>query len=145
MRECLFCVHRLSDINRLVSLYGYMSTIFSFQDRRLRDASVFYFEKQHEAREMHRSTFTVNIYDSALFVCDSEWWSGDSRGMTVIPQSFVRRVHRLFQREFSRECELVSPLSIYSIISFLKIIQQLLTSSSSPSLPVYPSITCFRR
>ena len=40
---------------------------------------------------------------------------------------------------------LQSPLSVYSILSFLKIIQQLLTPSSSPSLPLYPSITCFRR
>jgi hypothetical protein len=87
---------------------------------------------------MRRSTFSVNIHDSALFVCDS-------RGTTVIPLSFLRRVHRLFQREVSRECELVRPLSIYSILSFLKVIQQLLKFSSSPSLPLYPSITCFRR
>ena len=85
MRECLICVHRLSDINRLISLCGYMSTIFFFQGKRLRGASVFYFEKLHEAREMRRSTFSVKIHDSALFVCDRQWWSRDGRGMTVIP------------------------------------------------------------
>jgi hypothetical protein len=36
---------------------------------------------------------------------------------TLIPQSILRQVHRLFQIEFSTECDLVLPLSVYSIHS----------------------------
>ena len=67
-----------------------------------------------------------------------------------VPQSVWRQVHSHFQREFSTLCDIVLPLSVYSILSFLRFIQYLLTSSSLSFLHLYsssylPSIMCFRR
>jgi hypothetical protein len=50
-----------------------------------------------------------------------------------------RQVRSLFQSEISKRCDLVLPLSISSIFSFPKVIQQLLTSSPSSSRHFYPS------
>jgi hypothetical protein len=62
-----------------------------------------------------------------------------------ILQSVLRQVRSLFQSEFSTECDLVVNFKCLEFYPFLKVIQQLLTSSSSSSLHFYPSITCFRR
>jgi hypothetical protein len=43
----------------------------------------------------------------------------------------LRRIHNLFQSKFSTENDLVLSFSICSILSFFKVIQWLLTSSSS--------------
>jgi len=37
-------------------------------------------------------------------------------GHSFIPLSALRQLHRLFQSEFSNECDLVLPLSISSIV-----------------------------
>jgi hypothetical protein len=39
---------------------------------------------------------------------------------SVIPYSVLRKVHILFQNKFFTECDLVLPLLIYSIFSFLE-------------------------
>jgi hypothetical protein len=36
--------------------------------------------------------------------------------MSLIPQSVLRHVHRLFQSQFSTECDIVFPLSVSSIL-----------------------------
>jgi hypothetical protein len=62
----------------------------------------------------------------------------------------AEQVHSLFQSQFSIQCDLALPLSVYSILFFLMTIQWLLTSSSSFPLHVYSSlcissITCCTR
>jgi hypothetical protein len=65
--------------------------------------------------------------------------------------SFRRQVRCLFQREFCTGCDLVLPLSISSILTFLlrlcsscvRLILRLPVTSILPS--IFPSITCFRR
>ena len=47
------------------------------------------------------------------------------------PHSTLQHVHSLFQSEFFTKCDLMLSVSNFSILSFLKVIQQLLTSSSS--------------
>ena len=46
---------------------------------------------------------------------------------------------KLFPKQVLKECDLVLPLAMFTILSFLKIIQCLLTSSSSSSCNFYPS------
>ena len=67
-----------------------------------------------------------------------------------IPQSVLWYIHSLFHSEYSTECELCVPFPFTMSSLFLKIIQQLLTSSFLSSshfcpLPYLSSITCSRR
>jgi hypothetical protein len=69
---------------------------------------------------------------------------------SFIVYSVLRQVYSVFQSEFFTECDLVLPLSIYSILFFLKAMQyllrllpRLLVTSIYPS--IFPSVTCFRR
>jgi hypothetical protein len=55
---------------------------------------------------------------------------------TFTAQSVLRQAHKFFfQSEFFRQCDPVSPLSKFS--TFLKAIEQLITSSSPYSRPLY--------
>ena len=65
-------------------------------------------------------------------------------------QSVLRQVRSIFRSEFFTVRDLVLPFSVSVPPPFLKVIQWLLTSSSSPSRQFYPSFafsskTCFRR
>jgi hypothetical protein len=67
---------------------------------------------------------------------------------SFIAQSVLRKVHSLFQSEFSTQYDLVLPLSVSSILSFpghpiAAYVFFLPVTSSPPS--VFSSITCFRR
>jgi hypothetical protein len=68
---------------------------------------------------------------------------------TFIPQSILRLVQSLFRSEFSTQCDLVLPLSIFCILSFPQghavaaYLFFLVFTSLLPSS--FPSITSFRR
>ena len=49
----------------------------------------------------------MNLFDTRSFNIHS-----------IIPQPVLRRVNSLFRSQFSTGCDLVLPLSIYSILSF---------------------------
>ena len=57
-----------------------------------------------------------------------------------IQQSVLRQVQNLFQSELSTQCDLELPLQMRVSSTFLKVIQQLPTSSSSSSCHFYPPI-----
>ena len=54
--------------------------------------------------------------------------------------SVLREIHYLFQGEFPTECDLVLPLSVSSFPLFFKVIQYLLTFSSSSSHHLHHSL-----
>ena len=58
----------------------------------------------------------------------------------TITYSLLRQFHSVFKSQFSTQCDLMFPLSVTSIIFFIKVIQQLLMSSPSSSRHFYPSI-----
>jgi len=67
---------------------------------------------------------------------------------TFIPQSALRQFHSPFRSEFSTQCDLVLPLSIYSIPPFPQDqpVAAYLFFLAFPSLlpSIFPSITCSR-
>jgi hypothetical protein len=73
--------------------------------------------------------------------------TADVLALAFVPQSFLRQVHSLFQSDFATECDLVPPLSIYSVFSFpysfLRLLPRRTVTSILPS--TFSSITCFRR
>ena len=74
--------------------------------------------------EKQKYIFYVRLWDTAFpFIINT--------------QSVLRPVHSIFQSEFSTACDLVLPLSNSVSSRFLKVIQQLLTSTSSCSPPFY--------
>jgi hypothetical protein len=74
-----------------------------------------------------RMTFKLRItkkyYKCFVFIlkCHLNINYHHSRIMTLL--SVLRQVHSLFQSEFLTECDLVVPVSISSILFFLKVIQ----------------------
>ena len=68
--------------------------------------------------------------------------------LSSIPQSVLRQVHSLIQSEFSRECDVVRPLSIYRTLLFpygysvAAYVFFLVFISYIPSY-IFPSIMCF--
>ena len=67
-------------------------------------------------------TYLLRVCLSVLlrYICQSIFfvWIWQS----FIPQAVLQQVHSLFQSEFFTECELVLPVSNFSILSFLKVI-----------------------
>jgi hypothetical protein len=63
----------------------------------------------------------------------------------IITQSVLGPVHTLIQSKFSTQCNLVLPLSIYRILSFLLNVMQKLLTSLLRLHSTFPSITCFGR
>jgi hypothetical protein len=76
----------------------------------------------------HTETRPVTVRDSeeSRNVSDKRCGKQPVGGRAVhslIPQSVLRQVHSFFRSEFSTECDLVLPLSIYSILSFLNLLK----------------------
>ena len=59
--------------------------------------------------------------------------NNNSTSTTTTTQPALRQLHRLFETEFSKECDLVLPISIHSIFAFPLI-------SSSNSLRLLPHL-----
>jgi hypothetical protein len=84
-------------------------------------------------------TFLGKLMDQFVLIWTEQQEKNSAQYCTVIITWFVlRNVRRIFRSEFSRECDLLIPLSISSTFSLPSgHSQQLLTSSSSSFPPVY--------
>ena len=69
----------------------------------------------------------------------------------TIPNRILQSALRPFQNQFATQCDLVLPLSIYSILSsslrsyssYLRLLSRLPVPTIHPS--IFPSIACFKR